>query len=129
MRPAPLYHSECSPAALADGFYVCAQRSAVGTPTLTAKTQRWAVLHHQPQEESFAMKNLEHPEPHECVEEMLCGDEPQSQKFPMDTIESFATQSIRPIEVCRMNLPPTFHTAHSRCLMAKFYSPLANFDA
>ena len=64
MRAAPLFHLECAPVALADGFhYVVLSALQWKTSNLdlmaTATKQRFAVLYQQPLEERFAMETLE----------------------------------------------------------------------
>lgn len=64
MRSAPLFHLECAPVVLADGFHYVVLSVLQGkTPNLdpvaTGNKQRFAVLYHQPLEESFAMEILE----------------------------------------------------------------------
>ncbi|MBF8747662.1 hypothetical protein [Pseudomonas monteilii] len=75
MRSAPLFHLECAPVALADGFhYVVLSALQWNPPNLdlmaTANKQRFAVLYQQPLEERFAMETLEQAHIHGALSEV-----------------------------------------------------------
>lgn len=89
----------------------------------------WPVVKEVLESNTLGIERYPIPVLHDCAEEVLYGDDPESHKLHVNILQSSSPQPVLSSGMCSMDLELAPQSAHSRCLMAKSYSKQNNPDA